>query len=198
MTADPSAFRVAGSEARASVSEMLARAFSQDPAFTYIFPDPVVRAAKLPRLFALLFDSDGRGGMRLVSPGREAASLWRAPMRATIGWPEMIGQALPLIGVLGGALPRSMRVAGTIEAHYPSQPFWYLHILGCDPLAQGQGWGAAAVRAGLGRASGRKPTYLETATEANVGFYSSLGFRVTAEWRVTKGGPKFWSMLRDR
>lgn len=176
---------------------MLARAFSHDPAFAYIFPDPAVRAARLPGLFALLFDGDGRGGMRLVSPTREAASLWRAPARAAAGWPEMLRRAVPLLGALGGALPRALRVSSAIEERFPREPFWYLHILGCDPTVQGQGWGTAAVRAGLGRAGGRMPTYLETATEANVGFYQSLGFRVTADWRVPRAGLQFWSMLHD-
>lgn len=177
---------------------MLARAFSRYPVFAYIFPDPAIRAAKLPKLFALLFDSDGRGGMRLVSPGREAASLWRAPGRATVGRPELLHQALPLLSVMGSALGRSMRVAGAIEERFPAQPFWYLHVLGCEPAEQGQGWGFAAIHAGLQRAGERYPTYLETATEANVAYYTAHGFRVTAEWQVPRADLRFWSMLRTR
>ena len=39
------------------------------------------------------------------------------------------------------------------------------------------------------------PAYLETATERNLGFYQSLGFRVTGEHQI-KRGPKVWFMLR--
>lgn len=175
---------------------MLARAFQDDPAFGYIFPDPVTRARRLPRLFALLFDSDGAAGMRLVSAGGEAATLWRGPGRAAMGWGEMLRHAIPYLHALGGALPRALQVSSAVEAHMPAGDFWYLHIAGCDPTAQGRGLGRRALVAGLDRAAGRLPCYLETATERNLGFYASVGFRVTDEWRVGRDGPRFWSMLR--
>ena len=78
----------------------------------------------------------------------------------------------------------------------PQGDFWYLHIAGCDPAAQGRGFGRRALVAGLERAAGRTPCYLETATERNLGFYASVGFAVTDEWRVGRDGPRFWSMLR--
>lgn len=149
---------------------MLARAFAEDPAFSYIFPDPATRARKLPRLFALLYDSDGKAGMRLVSAGGDAATLWRAPGRARVGWLEMLGRAGPLLAALGPALGRALRTGEAIDAHMPEGAFWYLHIAGCDPAAQGRGLGGAAVRAGLERAARRLRCYLETATEANLGF----------------------------
>ena len=188
--------RLALDSERASVAAMLARAFADDPAMAYIFPDPSDRARRLPRLFALLFASDGPAGMRLVTEGGEAATLWRGPGHARTGRAEMLGQALPLLGALGPAIGRALRVSAAIEAHMPQGPFWYLHVAGCDPSAQGRGLGRAAVQAGLDRAAGRIPAYLETATERNLAFYRSLGFQVTDEWQVPKGGPRFWSMLR--
>lgn len=194
MTAPP-AVRMAGGSDRGRVAAMLARAFADDPAMTWIFPDPADRAKRLPRLFGLLFNEDA-GGMRLVTSGGEAATLWRGPGGAVTSIPSMLRQAWPMWRALGLALPRAMAVAGEIEAHMPAGDFWYLHIAGCDPAAQGNGLGGAVVGAGLARGAGRLPAYLETATEANLGFYQALGFAVTAEWRVPKGGPRFWSMLR--
>lgn len=175
---------------------MLARAFQDDPAFSYIIPDPVQRAARLPRLFALLFDSDGRAGMRLLTGGGEAATWWRAPGRASVGWGEMLRHAAPLLLALRGGMRRALAVSAAIDAHMPQGAFWYLHIAGCDPAVQGQWFGRAALSAGLARAAGRLPCYLETATERNLGFYAAAGFDVTGEWRAGEGGPKFWSMLR--
>lgn len=182
-------------DARA-IAAMLGRAFQDDPAFSYIFPDPHTRARQLPKLFALLYDSDGRAGLRLVSEGLEATTLWRAPGRAIVGWGEILRHAVPFLGALGTALPRALAVSGAIEAQMPSGAFWYLQIAGCDPAHQGKGWGRQALVAGLERAAGRLPCYLETATERNLGFYASLGFAVTGEWRVGRDGPQFWSMLR--
>jgi RimJ/RimL family protein N-acetyltransferase len=187
--------RIAGGADRGRVSTMLARAFADDPAMSWIFPDPVQRARRLPRLFALLFDEDA-AGMRIVAGGAEAATLWRGPGRANTSTATMLRQAWPLWRALGANIPRALKVSNAIAAHMPAGDFWYLHIAGCDPVAQGKGLGGAAVRAGLTRAAGRLPAYLETATERNLGFYSSLDFEITDEWVVPGGGPRFWSMLR--
>jgi hypothetical protein len=41
------------------------------------------------------------------------------------------------------------------------------------------------------------PAALETATPANVGMYEALGFAVTGTYRISGGGPEFWSMWRE-
>lgn len=181
---------------RDAVSAMLARAFADDPATSYIFPDPRDRAKRLPRLFALMFDADA-AGMRLVTGDAEAATLWQRPdtPRATV--PDLLRRAVPLVTTLGFALPRALRVGDALDAHAPPGRHWYLHIAGVDPAHQGKGLGGASIREGLARAAADGvPAYLETATERNIALYQSLGFEVTSEWHVPKGGPKFWSMLR--
>jgi ribosomal protein S18 acetylase RimI-like enzyme len=182
---------------RAAIAAMLARAFADDPAMCFIFPDPVERAKRMPRLFGLLFDTDGPVGMRLVTAGCEAATLWRAPGKAETGIWEMIRHAPAMLHALGGAVGRALKVAGAIDAHHPKGDFWYLHIAGCDPAFQGRGIGGAIVRAGLDRVStGGLPCYLETPLEKNISFYNGLGFELTETWDVPGGGPRFWSMLR--
>ena len=191
-----SGVRTAGRADRTRTAALLARAFAQDPAMSWIFPDPADRATRLPRLFALLFDEDS-AGMRLITEGGEAATLWRGPGAAHTSTAAMIRQAWPMWRALGTAIPRALAVSNAIAQHMPAGDFWYLHIAGCDPAAQGRGLGAAIVRAGLSRGAGRLPVYLETATEQNLGFYRALGFSVTDQWTVPRGGPRFWSMLRQ-
>jgi ribosomal protein S18 acetylase RimI-like enzyme len=188
--------RIAGGADREAVASLLARAFANDPAMAWIFPDPAVRADKLPRLFRILFDADANAGMRLVTGGGEAATLWRGPGRARTDKLGLFRRLIPLLATFGPALGRGLAVNAAIEAHMPDGAFWYLHIAGCDPAHQGRGHGRAAIRAGLDRAAGRLPCHLETATEANLGFYRTLGFAVTGQWRVSRSGPTFWSMLR--
>lgn len=181
---------------RAAVVATLSRAFTGDPAMSYIFPNPADRAKRLPRLFAMLYDEDA-SGMRLVTGDARAATLWQGPARHDFGRLDMLRQLIPLVGTFGFAIGRALNVVEALEAHYPHAPFWYLHIAGVDPAHQRQGLGGASIRAGLARVAGDgSPTYLETATERNIGLYQSLGFNVTSEWHVPKGGPTFWSMLR--
>lgn len=175
---------------------MLARAFADDPAMCWIFPDARLRAARLPMLFGLLFDSDAAVGQRLVTPGGEAATFWRGPGHAEARPGEMLRSLFPLLRTFGLATARALELSGALDLHFPKHPFWYLHIAGCDPAHQGKGLGRSVVDAGLQRMGGGGiPSYLETATERNIGFYQSLGFRVTSEWRVGRDGPVFWSML---
>lgn len=190
------AVRNATARDREGIAAMLARAFLNDPAIAFIWPDPARRARRSPRLFRLLFDGDAQAGMRLVTAGGEAAALWRGPGKAEIGTPWLLRRAVPLLNTFGPALGRALRLANAIDEHMPPQPFWYLHIAGCDPAHQGRGFGRAVIQSGLDRAAGRLPCYLETANPANLGFYQGLGFAVTGEWRVPGGGPLFWSMLR--
>jgi ribosomal protein S18 acetylase RimI-like enzyme len=163
---------------------------------SFIVPDAADRARRLPGFFRLLLTSDQNAGLHVITTGGEAATLWRAPGRTRIGKLEMLRHAIPMLRTFGTALPRALSVGNAIEAHYPARDFWYLHIAGCDPDAQGQGFGGAAIRAGLARTGGL-PAYLETATESNVGLYQRLGFAVIGEWHVPRGGPRFWSMWRE-
>jgi GNAT superfamily N-acetyltransferase len=195
--ADPlSSVRVADGRDRTAIAATLARAFGEDPATSFIFPNPVLRAKRLPRLFGLLFDEDAHG-MRLMTAGGEAATLWRPPGGNRTTRLDLLREALPLLTIFGTALGRALAVSDAIEAHLPQGQYWYLHIAGCEPAQQGKGFGGATVRSGLDRiAASGLPTYLETPLERNIGFYQGLGFEVTADWLVPKGGPRFWSMWR--
>ena len=188
--------RVADNRDRTAIAATLARAFGEDPATSFIFPDPVRRAKQLPKLFALLFDEDVRG-MRLVTAGGEAATLWRPPGGNRTSRLDLLREAIPLLRIFGTALGRALAVSDAIDMHLPQGDYWYLHIAGCEPAQQGKGFGGAAVRSGLERIAGSGlPAYLETPLERNIGFYQGLGFEVTADWVVPKSGPRFWSMWR--
>ncbi len=189
--------RVAGNADRARIATLFARAFADDPAMAFLFPDVAQRAKRTPRLFGTLFDGDALGGMRLITQGGEAATLWRGPGQSQTGLLELLPQAWPLLRTFGLGLGRALAVSQAIDAHLPKTPHWYLHIAGCDPAAQGKGHGGIAIRSGLARITGSGlPVYLETANPKNLGFYQALGFDLTDTWEVPRGGPRFWSLLR--
>lgn len=193
----PIDIRLAGASDRTAVGDMLARAFAEDPALAYIFPDLANRGRRLPRLFGLLYDTDPGAGMRLVASGIAGATLWRAPSRSKTSLWEMFRHAPRMVHALGGSIVRALRVANAIDAHHPSEPCWYLHVAGCDPAKQGRGIGGALIRDGLARIAGdRPPCFLETATDENLSFCPGLGFEVTGSWEVPSGGPRFRSMRR--
>lgn len=189
-------FQEASLAERDPVAAMLARAFAVDPAMSFIFPDAAVRARRMPHLFRLLYASDARAGTVFAYEGCRAATLWRAPGRTKVPLMETVAGAPAFLAALGPAVARAIRVSHAIESHMPRGRFWYLHIAGCDPAAQGKGLGGGAIRAGLDRFGRTEDCYLETATEKNIGIYNRLGFEVIDTWTVSGGGPRFWSMLR--
>ncbi len=175
---------------------MFAAAFQDDPVMAFIFPDPEVRRARLPHLLAVLHDGDKADGAAYVTDGLEAATLWRVPGRGRLSWRERLLGAVPMLAATRSALGRVLAVGRAIDAHHPAEPYWYLHLAGCMPGAQGRGFGGAAIRAGLRRADADGvPAYLETGREGNLAVYRALGFGMTGAWRVPDGPPK-WSMLR--
>ncbi|WP_158811641.1 N-acetyltransferase [Beijerinckia sp. L45] len=176
---------------------MLAAAFQDDPVMAYIFPDPVVRRARLPGFLSVIFNSDLPAGACFMTAQGEAATTWRAPGRGHLSFREMLQQAWPWIATSRTALARALIVSAASDANHPKGPHWYLHIAGCAPQAQGKGFGGAAIRAGLARSDAAGiAAYLETANEANLPVYSALGFRVTHDWTVGSG-LRCWSMLRN-
>lgn len=176
----------------------LSLAFQDDPAISWLMPDPDQRRQRLPRMFSVFTPLDMAAGMALRSDADEVATLWRAPGFAHTPMRQMIMKAIPLLTTFGTSLPRALALGEAIDAHHPAEgQYWYLHYAAVRPDHQGKGWGGAAIRAGIARADADNvPVFLETATPANVGLYQALGFTILSEWDAPKGGPHFWSMLR--
>ena len=180
-----------------AVAQTLAQAFQTDPALSWILPDPDHRARALRSLFGTLVPADARAGLVLRAAGDEAAALWRAPGQAHSGLFEFVRTVIPLVATFGAALPRGLKVQGSIDAHRPKGRFWYLHYVGVRPDHQGKGHGGRIIRAQTAMADREGlPCWLETATRENVPLYERLGFVIQAEWDVPGGGPHFWGMMR--
>ena len=192
----PSAFPATSAQTGA-LATTLARAFQNEPAFSFIVPDPDARRNALARAFPMFVREDMAKGIAYATPGGEAVTLWRAPGQAHDSLWDMIRLFPAYAGSLRAGLMRGERVARFIGKHLPAEPVWYLHFAGCDPAYQGQGMGGAAIRAGLARADADGvPAYLETADPDNLGIYAALGFEHVHEWDVP-GGPHFWGMQRS-
>ena len=189
-----------GSIDRAAVT--LERAFSPDPLFTWVFPDPATRPAALQRFMRVPLEYGLRYGRVTTSHEAKAASVWLPP------GPGMTIPRMIRSGMLGvpfrtglGPFVKFMTANETMDKIHKArvpEPHWYLVVVGVDPELQGQGVGSAIVREGLAPADQEsKPCYLETSEHSNLAFYERLGFVVLKEATLGKGGPKAWAMRRD-
>ena len=83
-----------------------------------------------------------------------------------------------------------------VDKRHPSEPHWYLSVLGVDPVAQGKGLGTQLLGPVLDRADAEGvPAYLETQKEENLAFYIRHGFEETDRITVP-GSPPVWTMWR--
>lgn len=75
---------------------------------------------------------------------------------------------------------------------------WYLSIVGIDPAFQGNGLGASLITPVLERTDRLNvPTYLETFTPGNMGFYERLGYGPAASFFEPVTQAEYWIMVRD-
>ncbi len=197
MSHDRTIHNVTGEPRDRRIAATLAAAFQDDPALSWIQPDPEARRKLLPRFFKVTEAQSIRHGHVLASEDRGAASLWYPPGTITDNLLVEMWDSLRFLAYFRGALGRGLAVAEAMYAQHPQpQPYVYLRYVGVAPETQGKGWGGAIVRAGVARAAEQGlGVLLETATESNVAIYSRLGFEITSEWQVPKGGPKFWTMV---
>jgi ribosomal protein S18 acetylase RimI-like enzyme len=181
-----------------AVSEMLCRAFWDDPLTSHLIPDETTRPVKLPRMFRLLMKLARSYSSCFVTSGNEAAALWRPPGKWHMPVWQYFTNAPDMLGVFGANAFGVIATMDEVEKNHPKTPHWYLQVIGTDPAKQGKGFGGVIMRHTLATAdAARMPCYLESSKDSNIPIYQSFGFKVTGEIKVPKGGPTLYPMWRD-
>lgn len=180
-------------------AQTLAIAFHHDPAMVWMMPDEKARRRGLLRLTRWMVGEHLANGLVLGTPGCEVVTLWRPPGAMHLKEPLWHPGTLRFVPIFGWNIWKAAVLDDAIHRHLPPEEAWlYLRMAGVRPDCQGKGLGGAAIRAGLaGATHNGAPAILETATASNVSLYRRLGFAVAREWKVSCGGPKFWTMTHE-
>jgi ribosomal protein S18 acetylase RimI-like enzyme len=185
-----------------AVAAAVARAFEDDPAYAWFFPEFEGRLAKMTAMNELLFPRLLPVDFIEMHTTTESAgvSIWIGPEKWELPTSKLLTAIPRLVRICGlRAVSRFVSAMGAMKKEHPKdQPHWYLSGLATDPSYQRTGVGTALVtpkleqcdREGLG-------AYLETQKAINVPYYERFGFRVTKEIDLPKGGPHLWLMWRD-
>jgi ribosomal protein S18 acetylase RimI-like enzyme len=179
------------------IADVLARAFGDDPLWSWLLPDGATRSAKLTRFFGsfLAFTHSGRGQVWSTAD-RAGAAVWLLPGRWKLGLYDQARLAPAMLAVFGTAIARTMRLMHALETAHPAEPHHYLFFIGTDPGKRGQGVGAALMTPMLARCDADGlPAYLESSNPRNLGFYRRHGFADLREVRVA-GSPPLTLMRR--
>jgi ribosomal protein S18 acetylase RimI-like enzyme len=183
-------------------ARLLARAFEQDPFFTFMLPQVDRRRRSLPWLFERTVRYCRLYGRADTTPGLEGLALWLGPRRPSLaGWGILrTGLFLLPLRLSVPEFSRSVglaNAAGRLHKDSLGGPHWYLYSLGVEPARQGRGLGQALLQPVLAEADrARLPCYLDTNNERNLAFYESCGFRVVGQARAFPSGPPTWGMCR--
>lgn len=182
-----------------ALASVLARAFFDDPVFSWMLPDELRRLEIEERMFGvflreLFFDQ----GETYTTDGVAGAAVWELPGQWKVGALEQLKLLPSMVRVFGRRLPRAMRAMNALESNHPQRPHYYLPFLGVAPEWQGRGIGAALMRPILSRCDGeRVPAFLEASSPRNRTLYERHGFEVTEEFTLGKGSPPLWRMWRE-
>ena len=110
------------------------------------------------------------------------------------------GQMPRMVRALGWAgIGRALNLFSVLSENHPKEPHLYLQVLGVDPPFQDKHYGSAMLDRLKVEASVRPEiagVYLETATEANVAFYSGKGYEVLGE--LYPLGVRTWRMYQRK
>ena len=194
----------------AEAAAVLGRAFVDDPLIKAILPpikDAAERARRMGQMFAVALASQRSSGQPLVGVLQEGR-VGAAAIIEQVGRPPSIASmvlhgfalvpALVRIGGLAG-MRRAVAALDVLSRNRPAAPHLYLNVLGVEPALQRRHFGIALLD-WLRDQTALRPdlvgVYLETAEEANVGYYSHVGYRVTGE--IYPLGVRMWQMLQPR
>jgi GNAT superfamily N-acetyltransferase len=186
-------------EDTSAVANVLARAFQDDPVFSWCIPDPDRRRAYLPGVFSAFTELYLPHEETYLTADRAGAALWAPPhVDAFDGEPgEAFGQRIADL-LDEGETQRCLSVGELFAEHHPAQPWIYLQAIAVAPHQQRRGVGSQLLAPVLERCDATgTPAYLEATTVDNRRLYQRHGFETIDEITLPEDGPPVWLMWRD-
>jgi GNAT superfamily N-acetyltransferase len=181
------------------VTELFTLAFSDDPTWSWAFPESGTRMDHQRAWWGLYIHSAVPYGCSWMTDDGGAAALWIPP-----GEPELTAEdeakVEPLLRALVGPHADDvLTLLDRFDSNHPRQtPHSYLSLLGTHPDHRGQGKGMALLAANLAQLDELdRPAYLESSNRANDHRYKRLGFVHVAEFAAPGGRPTIACMWRD-
>jgi len=185
--------RSASETDRHTVIGVITMAFAADPMARWAFPDPATYLSVMPEI-AGAFGGNGfaHGTAHLVEGGLGAA-MWLPP---GVTPDDQRLAALTEEHSPKERLGDMMQIFEQMDRYHPSEPCWYLPLIGVDPLYQGRGCGSALLRHALPRCDrDRVPAYLESSNPRNISLYQRHGFEIIGNIQAGSS-PTLVPMLR--
>lgn len=171
----------------------LTTAFASDPITRWAFKDPLTYITYFPRFVVAMAGAAFSNGTAHAAERFSGVALWLPP--GVHSDEETMG-ALAVEAVPPGEQEEVFGFMEQMGPFHPTEPHWYLPLIGVDPAQQGHGCGSALLSHAL-RTSDRDglPAYLEATSSRGRALYERHGFEALG---VIEAGssPPMWPMLR--
>jgi ribosomal protein S18 acetylase RimI-like enzyme len=185
--------RTADRTDRERVFATIVRAFEQDPAARWLYPEREDYLRHFPA-FARAFGGRAfEAGMVHEAAGGKGAALWLAPGTHP--------DETAVVDLIARSAPKAEQAAlfsafEQMGRYHPDERHWYLPLIGVDPREQGRGYGSALLHRALLRCDAERiPAYLESSNPLNIPLYERHGFEVMGTIQVGRS-PPITPMLR--
>ena len=172
----------------------LVLAFETDPVARWIYHTPDQYLLHIPRLFRALGAGSFEAGAAHCSADGSAVAIWFPP--------DVHGDDAAVEAIIADSTSAVMqRDIGTLLAmtarYRPSEPHWYLSLIGVETLHRNKGYGADLLEHVLAQCDGEhRAAYLWSSNKKNISFYQRHGFKIVGEIQIGSSPPVF-PMLRS-
>ncbi|TXR50927.1 GNAT family N-acetyltransferase [Phyllobacterium endophyticum] len=173
--------------------ETIMLAFATDPMTRWTWPHAHQYLAAMPRMIRAFGSNAFTRGTAFCTEGYAGMALWLSP--GAHSDEEGLGAVLQST-VARSRAPETAAIFEQMAKYHPTEPHWYLPLIGVDPAHQGEGHGDALMAYALARCDlDHVPAYLESSNPRNIPFYRRYGFEPLGAIQVGSS-PTLVPMLR--
>ena len=168
-------------------------AFTADPMARWTWPHPHQYLSALPRMVRALGGLAFSHGSAFCTEEYAGAALWLPPgVHPDIKELDAVIEST----VASSLASETAAVFEQMAKYHPTEPHWFLPLIGVDPARQGEGHGGAMMAYALARCDrDHAPAYLESSNPRNIAFYRRHGFEPLGTVQVGSS-PTVVPMLR--
>jgi len=184
---------IAGADEVDQAIATLVLAFGTDPVARWMYRDPHYYLRHIPGLFRALGTSSFEAGAAQRTSDGLGVALWLPP--GVQGNHERV-EAVVTESVAQEMQADVSAVFERTEQYRPSEPHWYLSLIGVEALHRNNGCGAALLQHGLRQCDrDHRSAYLWSSNRRNTSLYERHGFAIMGTIQVG-ASPSIFPMLR--